>query len=117
MKNMLRVLNVAALGLLGYSATNLVADTAEAAGWYNCRIDALFELDGQMQASCTNEYSPGVRWIAINTSDFSSDQENRFWSTATSALLSGRRFRVHMTDTNCGFAECRLASAWSLYTF
>jgi hypothetical protein len=110
-------LNVAAFGLLGYSAMNLVPDTAEAAGWYNCRIEALFEIDGQMQVSCTNEYSPGVKWIAINTSDFSSDQENRFWSTASSALLSGRRFRVHMTDTECGFAGCRLASAWSLYTF
>lgn len=104
---------------VGFAGAVLVPDVALAAAWYNCTPVALFEHDGQLQVECSNDWAQvaGVNWIAINLADYTTEEEQRFWSAASSALLSGRKFRVYMTDTDCGFADCRLATSWSLYTF
>lgn len=113
------LIRVIATAGFGVAAGFLAPGDAEAASWHNCQPTAVFETAGQFQVSCSNGWAqdPTVTWIAINLADYTADQENRFWSAATSSLLSGRQFRVYLTDTNCGFATCRLATSWSIYTF
>jgi hypothetical protein len=90
---------------------------AHAAGWFNCAPVAIFETTTQMQVSCSNTFTGGNNWTAINLSSYNDGQKARFVSMFTSALLSGRFFRVFMTDTNCSstFTNCKLANQWSLY--
>ncbi len=101
------------------AGVGLTPSQALAAGWYNCKPVSVFEHDGQFQVSCSNAYDddPTVTWVAINLTDYNTQQKARFWSAATSSLLSGRTFRVFITDTDCGFATCRLATSWSIFKF
>jgi hypothetical protein len=65
---------------------------------------------------CSNNYQTGVNWTAVQISSVTSDQANRFSSMASAATLSGRKFRVWMTDTVCpANSNCRIATSWSLY--
>jgi hypothetical protein len=94
-----------------------VPSHAFAAGWYNCQPIASFEMnEGQIQVQCSNNFISGVNFIGLLQSSYSDAAETRFFSAANAAILSGRRFRVYMTDTVCpGFSNCRLANSWSLY--
>jgi hypothetical protein len=108
--------NIATLGALAYAGLSLSPGEAKAAGWFNCIPTAIFETTTQLQVSCSNNFN-GNTWTAINLSSYNDGQKARFLSMFTSALLSGRFFRVYMTDTNCSstFTTCKLANQWSLY--
>lgn len=96
---------------------------AAAAAWYNCQALDVFEFSngGQplLMVECSNSYSPGVNWTAVQlsgTGAVSSSQAGRFAAMAQAAVLSGRKFRVFMTDMACpNNSNCMIASSWSLY--
>jgi hypothetical protein len=107
------------LGCLAF-AVSVVPGEASAAAWFNCQAQSVFEHDNTgtplLMVSCANEYQTGVNWTAIQISSTTSQQQNRFTSMAQAAILSGRPFRVFMTDTTCPKnANCRIASSWALY--
>jgi hypothetical protein len=107
----------ASLGALAFAAVSLSAGNAAAAGWYNCVPTSVFEYNGELEVSCSNNWTTGVNWVGLTISSATDMQEERFVQFATAAILSGKRFRVYMTDTACPVAgsNCRLATSWSLY--
>src|SRR5262245_53067497 len=109
----------AVLGCLGFAAVGTVPGEASAAAWYNCQAQSVFEFDNAgtplLMMSCANDYQTGVNWTAIQISATTSQQQSRFTSMAQAAVLSGRPFRVFMTDTPCPKnSNCRIANSWSL---
>lgn len=112
-----------ALGLEGASV-----HSAHAAAWFNCLPTAVFEVgashgpqSSELQVSCSNSYSGpsgAASWIALPQAGKTDALQARFISMATSALLSGKAFRVYMTDTVCpGFSSgCYVPDSWSIYT-
>ena len=105
-------------GFLAIGAVLLTAKPAKAVNeWFNCRPTSVFEYNGQVQVSCSNSQS-GTSWVAININDHPSAKVARFVSLASTALMTGRQFRVFLVDMpGCGFGGCRLATAWGLHTF
>jgi hypothetical protein len=96
---------------------------AKADGFYNCRAIALYEGADYLQVECSNNCSTSVcegtttaNFIGVNLSDLSTNQENRFVSMASAAILSGRVFRVYTVGTVCsGTPNCRVATTWALH--
>jgi hypothetical protein len=102
--------------------------TAQAAAWFNCSPNSLFEVgpnhgtnSNQIQVFCNNTYANTAQWLAIlqsGTGSKTDAQQARFISLFTSALLAGKTFRVYMTDTQCpgfGAGACYLVDSWSIY--
>ncbi|HET6285024.1 MAG TPA: hypothetical protein VFH73_28965 [Polyangia bacterium] len=98
---------------------------AEAAGWYNCQPDMVFEINGgtssaEIEVHCINPFStnPKLDWIGLSVPSAGNDATNRFVSMAQAAILSARKFRVFYTDQFCFGApsNCRYATSWSLFT-
>ena len=98
------------------------SNSVSAAGWFNCNILAVFEIpesddieSNEIQVNCSNKYKNTYEWLALDKRDWRNPEENRFTAMAMAAILSGRTFRVYMTDESCSFNACRKVNAWSLY--
>jgi hypothetical protein len=109
-------------GALLFAITSLAPRTAAAAPsitpfWWNCQADMIFETSGELQVHCTNPATTGLDWTAVNISNVGSSAASRFVSMAESAILSGRRFRVFLTNTDCASStvNCKYSTSWSIF--
>lgn len=116
-----KLLKMTVLSAGAYAGLSLAPNVASAA-WFNCDITAVYEdqdMD-QLFVQCSNTVS-GHGWFAIRTADYDGYSENRFMQMASSALLSGRHFRVNHGTTDCtgsnwSAGQCYYVTAWSIYT-
>lgn len=109
---------------MALATTAIVPDTAFAAGWFDCVPTSVVKVNGpaQIQVTCSNSFTVlGTAYtnFAIaqtGTGAPSDSDQNRLLSMATSALLSGKKFRIFVTDAAChaAFTNCRLFDAWGL---
>jgi hypothetical protein len=95
------VIQVTLLAATGFASMALAPDEALAT-WHNCNIDGVWErpAEGEFQVHCTNPTGAGIEWFALDLSDFSGAQEDRFMKMAMAAVLSGRIFRFNYTSTS-----------------
>jgi len=112
-----RIFNMAVLSAAALVGVTSATEKVDAAAWYNCKPISVFEFSGELEVNCSNNYSGSINWIGATISSLTSTQQARFVSMAEAAILSGKTFRVFMTDTQCPVAgaNCRIANSWSLY--
>jgi hypothetical protein len=120
MNKLARIILVSAIV---FGAASAMARKVGAAGPYSCQAMDVFEYSNSgtplLMVECSNLYTTGVNWTAIQITSSTSvqTQVNRFTTMAISAVLSGRKFKVWMTDTACpNNSNCRIASEWALST-
>jgi hypothetical protein len=119
---MTRLIGIAFISALAVGFLSGMPRNAQAVeGWYNCQATSVSEVGSGTNAilmvNCSNSYATGVNATALRLNTAAVGQPSRFLAMADAAVLSGRKFRVWMTDTACpGYSNCRLATTWSLYT-
>jgi hypothetical protein len=117
MKNLSGLLGVVALCGLALVPSEASAAPSITPAWWNCQPDMIFETAGELEVHCLNPFTTGLDWTAVNISSVGSAAAARFTSMAQAAILSGRRFRVFLTNNDCASApsNCKYATSWSLY--
>lgn len=97
---------------------------------FRCIPTAVFELEGELEVSCANRWpeDPRISWAGATVSALTPTQRSSFYSTVSTALLSGRVIYLQLSQQGCPVAnasepgkppkiQCRLATNWSLVPF
>jgi hypothetical protein len=107
--------------LSAFIASIALPATAKADTWFSCQAIEVMEFSNRIHVRCSNTITVDgdvVRWLAISKTD--QDRASRFFSAGTSAILSGKFFRVVIPESSstnvsgCLASDCRTPSAFGV---